>query len=262
MKSIYECFSQSYKNNKICAKLHHYLEIYDILFKDIRDKQINFLEIGIKLGGSISFWNEYFSSIKNFTGIDIDSECKKFETDNTKILIGDQADINFLESVKRKIEDIDIILDDGGHQFHQQINSFKILFEKLKDNGIYIIEDTHSSYDNYSDIYPKDKVYNGGKNKEGTAVEFFKNLSDEVSAWSYIKEHGTCPLYQSNYESWSDFLIKNNLSYQDIDYFRENIFSITFFDSMIVIKKKTKRMPYIVFNDSIGDKFFFFDKKQ
>lgn len=35
-----------------------------------------------------------------------------------------------------------------------------------------------------------------------------------------------------------------------LDYFRENIFSITFYDSMIVIKKK--RMPFVVFNDKVG----------
>lgn len=262
MKNIYELFYDSYqKKKRVCAKLYHYLEIYDILFKNIRNNEIVFLEIGVKLGGSIDLWNLYFPNLKKYIGIDIDNKCEKFKDSNTDIYIGDQCDKLFLNSLTESIKDkIDIVLDDGGHQFHQQINSFNVLFKKLEYGGTYIIEDTHSSYDNYSNIYPEDNVYGGGKNKISTTIEFFKSLSDEVTAWSYIKEHGTCPLYKPRNETWIEFLKQNNIEYKDIDYFRENIFSITFFDSIIVIKKKIKSMPYIIFNDKNGKKYTFHDK--
>jgi len=257
---IYECFYKSYdKEERICAKLDHYLEIYNELYKDIRNKKITFLEIGIKLGGSIKMWKNYFPKMEHFIGIDIDPECKKFSDKNTEILIGDQSDKIFLSDIDKEL---DIVLDDGGHQFRQQINSFLVLFKKLKENSIYIIEDTHSSYDNYSNIYPKDNVYGGGRHKKGTTIEFFKNLSDEITAWSFIKEHGTAPIGKAKSDSWLDFLENNNLEIEEMDYFRENIFSITFYDSIIAIKKKKKRMPFVIFNDNKGEKFIYHDKKK
>ena len=38
-------------------------------------------------------------------------------------------------------EDFDIIIDDGSHNIKDQIISISILFECLKNNGLYIIED-------------------------------------------------------------------------------------------------------------------------
>ena len=127
---------------------------------------------------------------------------------NSKIYIGDQGSPDFLIKISNEIGIIDILIDDGGHQFYQQINSFKYLFKNISDGGIYVIEDTHTSYDNYSNLYPANNVFNGGKNKSNTTVEFFKNLCDEVTAWAYTKEHGVCPTYKSNCDNWVDFINK------------------------------------------------------
>ena len=94
----------------------------------------------------------YFKNLNKYIGIDINKDCKKFENifNNVNIYIGDQENIDFLNGLN--IDNLDIVIDDGGHQFKQQINSFNTLFTKLNDGGIYLIEDTHSSYDNYSNI--------------------------------------------------------------------------------------------------------------
>jgi hypothetical protein len=42
-----------------------------------------------------------------------------------------------------KIENFDIIIDDGLHTAEANINLFLNSFHKLKKNGIYIIEDVH-----------------------------------------------------------------------------------------------------------------------
>ena len=203
------------------------------------------IEIGINKGGSIKLWHSYFKNMLLFIGIDINPECKKYEKifKNTHILIGDQGNKEFLEKIVDKVDNIDIIIDDGGHQFHQQINSFKYLFKKLNYNGIYIVEDTHTSYDNYANIYPDNHVYGGGKNNSKTAIEFFKNLCDELTCWAFTKEHGICPSYTPKQLSWLSFIKTQGITENYLDYFRENIFSITFYDSMIVIKKKKKECP-------------------
>ena len=40
----------------------------------------------------------------------------------------------------------DIIIDDGGHTMEQQIASIETLFPALNEGGVYLCEDTHTSY--------------------------------------------------------------------------------------------------------------------
>ena len=47
-----------------------FLEIYEIFFKNLRDKEINILEIGVDNGDSLRLWRDYFSKAK-ICGIDI-----------------------------------------------------------------------------------------------------------------------------------------------------------------------------------------------
>ena len=37
------------------------------------------------------------------------------------------------------------MLDDGGHLNTQQLNTFKKLFPKISEDGVYICEDIHTS---------------------------------------------------------------------------------------------------------------------
>lgn len=263
MTHLIDIFYNINTNEIASGKLEHYFPIYESIFEPYKNKEINFLEIGINKGGDLLIWETYFTNLKKIIAIDILPQCKELEhfLKKTEIIIGDQGNLEFLEDLSSKHKNFDIILDDGGHQFHQQINSFKYLFKSLNSGGIYVIEDTHSSYDNYANLYPKDNVYGGGKNKPNTTIEYFKGLVDELHAWSFTKEHGVCPEHTIRANTWTDFLIANNIEIQDIDYFRENIESITFYDSIIVIKKNKKQMPRVIFNDKTGEKYYSNRKK-
>ena len=93
------------------VKWSNYGDIYDKHFAPYRDQQINILEIGVLKGGSMRIWEKYFPKA-NIFGIDIDEECLQYQSDRTKIFIGDQADVSFLRNVKAKIPRIDILIDD------------------------------------------------------------------------------------------------------------------------------------------------------
>ncbi len=41
---------------------------------------------------------------------------------------------------------IDILIDDGGHEMHQQITSFNYLFPHMRVGGLYFLEDLETSY--------------------------------------------------------------------------------------------------------------------
>ena len=66
--------------------------------------------------------------------------------DYLKIEIADQANMSFWDNFKEK--DFDIIIDDASHLNKDQIYTLNRTFSLLKDNGIYWIEDTHTSYYN------------------------------------------------------------------------------------------------------------------
>ena len=59
-------------------------------------------------------WQNYFGPQTKIIGIDVDPMCKQYESNNTKVYIGDQTDENFLKFVIDDNERPDIIIDDGG----------------------------------------------------------------------------------------------------------------------------------------------------
>jgi hypothetical protein len=150
------------------SSLHHgYTRYYDFYFSSIKNEVKNILEIGILGGSSIKMWQEYFAAAV-VHGVDIDPECKKYENPRTKIYIGDQSDPNFM-GVLAKNEKFDIIIDDGSHISEHQIKTFGFLFSSLKDNGIYVIEDSKTSY------------HRQWVGSHETCVNYFKRIVDDVN---------------------------------------------------------------------------------
>lgn len=164
-----------YGNRKnLIHKWVHYFEIYHKYFDSFRDKKIIVVEFGVSHGGSLQMWKKYFGKKAKIYGIDIDSRCKGLEEKQIEIMIGDQSDRKFLRKIRKKIGPIDILIEDGGHHMDQQIATFEELFPAIKKNGIFLIEDLHTSY--WTE-------YGGGYQKEGTFIEYTKNLIDQVNAW-------------------------------------------------------------------------------
>jgi len=195
------------KKHRVITKWLHYFDAYDRFFSKYRDKDVTILEIGVFKGGSLQMWKDYFVSPNHkvkIYGIDIDPNCKDLEEDNIEIFIGSQEDREFLRSVKEQIGKVDILIDDGGHTMNQQITSFEELFDLVKEDGIYLCEDLHTSYMKQYD----------GEYRGDTFIEYSKNLIDYLHA-QY---------------SETDELVVNKYS--------EQIKAITYYDSMIFIEKK------------------------
>jgi len=159
----------------------------------LKFKRINLLEIGVggyedpHLGGnSLRMWKKYFPKGTIFS-IDI-YEKSSLEEKRIKIFQGSQIDKEFLSSVLRVTGELDMIIDDGSHMNNHVIESFKILFPELKDGGIYVIEDTQTSY-------WKDYGGNSDDLKDTcTIMNFFKSLTDCLNHKEFIKP-GYIPTY-------------------------------------------------------------------
>ncbi|HVY76472.1 MAG TPA: class I SAM-dependent methyltransferase [Puia sp.] len=198
--------------HRLIHKWRHYFEIYDRHFSRFRDKKINFLEIGIMHGGSIQMWQDYFKGNATIYAVDINPECKKFESESVKVFIGSQEDKNFLQDLKTKIPDIDILLDDGGHTMKQQRTTFEMMFDKVKDDGLYVVEDLHTSYFKY---------FGGGYKKRKSFIEYSKNFIDKLHAWHVPKK-------------------------VPVDDFSRSTNSLHYYDSVLVIEKRVMTAPFDV----------------
>jgi len=130
---------------------HSYTPIYEQWFASLRYKPVRLLEIGVGgykrplVGGdSLRMWKRYFEK-GIITGIDLYDKSALSEH-RINIVKGDQCDATFLQEVTSVHGPFDIIIDDGSHIQSHIIASFEALFPLMPAGGIYVIEDTQTSY--------------------------------------------------------------------------------------------------------------------
>lgn len=123
-----------------------YLDIYGRYLKDLKQTDINLLEIGVLDGASLRMWKKFFPRARIF-GLDIDPNAKQYEEDRIAIFVGSQTDESTLEKLVREAEYFDIIIDDGSHVNKHIIKTYGYLFKYLRSGGFYIVEDLGTSYE-------------------------------------------------------------------------------------------------------------------
>jgi hypothetical protein len=195
-------------------KMEHYLKAYDRLLAPWQGRAVSFLEIGVYLGGSMPMWQGFFAPDARLTFLDIDPACATLQLPGTEVRIGDQADPAFLATVAAERGPFDLIIDDGGHKMHQQITSFRALWPHLADGGLYIVEDTHTSY------WPG---FGGGHRAPASFIEFAKDLIDQMHSW-YTEDDTGFPLHPM----------------------ASQIGGIQFQDSLVIIEKSLKEAPVAI----------------
>ena len=93
----------------------------------------------------------------------------------------------------------------------QQINTFEEVFPAVQANGVYLIEDLHTSYW---------KNWGGGYKKPGSFIEYSKNFIDKLNAW-----HSQEP------------------ARLDVSDFTRSVAAIHYYDSVLVLEKKPMAKP-------------------
>jgi hypothetical protein len=162
----------------VVHKWHHYIPVYDKYFSSYRNRGVRFLEIGVSKGGSLQMWRKYFGQDAIIFGIDIDPECKKYNGLSGQVRIGSQDDEEFLSSVVAEMGGIDIVLDDGSHRMDHILTSLRVLFSKLSNSGVYLIEDLHTAYWNR---------FGGGFSKKRNFFNKIRDLVDDMHHWYHGK---------------------------------------------------------------------------
>ena len=150
-------------------KHNTYFSVYDELFLKYRNKKIVFVEIGVLGGGSLFMWRKFFGNKARIIGVDMNPNARKWKDYGFEIIIGNQSDEKFWKKFISDIGPIDIVLDDGGHTYDQQIVTTEMLLENIKDGGILVVEDTHTSY------------MSGFGPKRYSFIEYTKNMIDLIN---------------------------------------------------------------------------------
>jgi hypothetical protein len=143
-------YFDAYKEGPGILKWSHYFDVYHRHFERFRGHEVHILEIGIYSGGSLGMWKNYFGPKCHVYGIDIMEACKAYEDESTKIFIGDQADRKFWKQFKQQVPLLDIVVDDGGHQPHQQAVTLEELLPHLQPGGVFLCEDVSHAFNRFS----------------------------------------------------------------------------------------------------------------
>jgi glycosyltransferase involved in cell wall biosynthesis len=147
---------------------HGYAQYYEFLFSNFREKEINFLELGLLVGDadpceewryrdtvnppSVSMWKEYFPN-SHIYGFDI-SDFSGFEDNRFTFIQGDLGKEDDYQKILTACDSFDIIIDDGSHASYHQLLAFLRLFDALKPGGYYIVEDLHWQPQDYENSLP------------------------------------------------------------------------------------------------------------
>ncbi len=126
----------------------HYFDIYEKHLSRFRGNNPVVLEIGVKDGGSLGMWKDYFGQGSKIIGLDINPDCIKHQLKDVEVFIGSQDDPNIINNIFSKYKNIDILIDDGSHRMVDMINSFNLIYNRLNEDGLYIVEDTQTCFDN------------------------------------------------------------------------------------------------------------------
>ena len=126
----------------------HYLKNYEEAFKDLHSADVKLLELGVKHGGSLLLWRDYFEH-GLIVGLDINPVSIDDPSGRIYTYQGPQQDTTLLTRIANELapDGFDVIIDDCSHIGVLSRVSFWHLFDNhLKPGGLYIIEDWGTGY--------------------------------------------------------------------------------------------------------------------
>ncbi len=208
--SLYQIYLDHAGNE--CHKWNHYFPVYETHLARFRNQSILLLEIGVFHGGSLPIWKKWLGPLATVVGIDINPDCAALATPDYQVRIGNQSDPEFLKAIVTEFGQPSIVIDDGSHKQDDMLTSFAVLFPYLVNNGVYLVEDTHACY------WPK---FGGGLKIPASFIEKSKDMVDALHAWYYT-------------------------SADKIPWLTKNLWSVSFYDSIVVFEKKAHGAPRYV----------------
>ena len=186
-------FNQYRKSkNKERIQGHHYAFFYDKYFADIKNHQLNILELGSWKGGAAAAFSFFFKNSKVYSG-DLYPDIFNFYSKritNFKIDTSSEESINkFIEKSNLKY---DIIIEDASHFLKDQIISLFLLFKTLKSKGMFVIEEL-----DFPDTREESNIFN----EKPTLKQILNSIIDEQDFSSKYINNSDKEYFLRNFES-------------------------------------------------------------
>lgn len=127
---------------------HGFTEFYYPYFKNYEKPVI--LNLGVDKGASEKMLNDFYDGDCKIYCVDIEDKSEIFKDfDNIKFF---KCDLSKKENIQKLISNFngvkfDIIIDDASHKWADQFLCLLMLNSRLTSNGIYVLEDLHTSYE-------------------------------------------------------------------------------------------------------------------
>lgn len=127
---------------------HGFSEFYEQFFEGLESPKI--LELGVKSGAFEKAISKFYDGDCLIYCVDI-VDCSECFNDMGNVRFF-QCDCGNEDAIKNLIEsfgdiEFDVVIDDASHYWPHQFLSLLHFRRKVKDNGYFILEDLHSSYD-------------------------------------------------------------------------------------------------------------------
>jgi len=134
-------YVQPVKKNNIRIEAHGYSSFYEKYFFPKKMKNFNILELGSFYGNAAAAIYFFFKNSKIYSG-DIFPDLFRYKSERIKNFYIDSSEEKSINTfVKKQQIEFDIIIEDAGHFFKDQIISLFILFKTLKPKGLFVIEE-------------------------------------------------------------------------------------------------------------------------
>lgn len=204
--------ANKYKTDKVS----YFAAQYEREFKDIQGDTKKVMEIGVLKGASILMWHDFFpNAIIYGLDINIDVPCLA-DLERVRLFRVDQSSRTELESFrkavlqedsdKKKLNQFDIILDDGSHFMKDQQQTFGIFFPLVRPGGCYVIEDLHTS------------VYNK-----------FPQIGIKCDHWGAKSDEKDTTLTMLTARLRTDKFFSNHMTGNELDFLNKEVESVSIF---------------------------------
>ena len=91
-------------------------------------------------------WRDFLGKDAQTIGVNLNPHATKWRDFGFEIIIGERSDPNFWNELYREIEEVDILLDDGGHRNDQQLVTVERSIENVRDGRTIIVEDCQTGF--------------------------------------------------------------------------------------------------------------------
>ena len=185
-------------------KGHGYSSFYTKHFNNLKNEQINILEIGSFSGASAAAFSKYFPNAKIFC---FDINISKFKYKSEQIYVFGLNANNELHAKKildkifnkHNFKNFDLIIDDGSHNLSDLLMSLNLFFKLLKKGGTYVMEDfklpNYYKINNNMDHIFVDELFINFKDKKISHSSIFSKQDQEY----LINNINTINTYKGNF---------------------------------------------------------------